>query len=376
MTIPAQSRPIVLAAGGTGGHVYPALALAETLRRRGWGIAVITDNRGSAFSDLKLINEIHYVKAASLAGGATNKVRGLAQLAIGLLQARTLLKRLKPAVVVGFGGYPSVPTMCAATQVGIPTVIHEQNAILGRANRLLASRVGTIATSFDRVSGIHPKSTIKVVLTGNPVREAISAIGEISYPVLDLNSKINILIFGGSQGARVLSEIVPKALSELPCTQRSRLTVMQQCRAEDLERVRGVYKAGGIKTNLKTYFTDMDKRLSEANLVISRAGASTISELIAAKRPAILVPYPNATDDHQTANANAVVACGSSWCVQEPAFTVEKVKNHISTFLENPRLLVKAANNAEFMRKPDAAEHLADAVEAKVVGLTSRGAAA
>ena len=376
MTTPAQSRPIVLAAGGTGGHVYPALALAETLRRRGWGIAVITDKRGSAFSDQKLITEIHYVKAASLAGGATSKVRGLTQLAIGLLQARTLLKRLKPVVVVGFGGYPSVPTMCAATQVGIPTVIHEQNAILGRANRLLTSRVGTLATSFDRVSGIHPKSTVKVVLTGNPVREAISAIGEISYPVLDLNSKINILIFGGSQGARVLSEIVPKALAELPCTQRSRLAVMQQCRPEDLERVRGVYKAGGIKTNLKTYFNDMDKQLSEANLVISRAGASTISELIAAKRPAILVPYPNATDDHQTANANAIAACGSFWCVPEPAFTIEKVKNRISTFMENPGLLVKAANNAGFMRKPDAAEHLADAVEANVVGITSRGAAA
>ena len=376
MTIPTRSRPVVLAAGGTGGHVYPALALAETLRRRGWVIAVVTDERGTAFSDQKLVTEIHHIKAASLAGGASSKLKGLTQLAIGLLQARVLLKRLKPIVAVGFGGYPSVPTMCAATQIGVPTVIHEQNAILGRANRLLAPRVGTIATSFDQVSGIQPKAAAKVVLTGNPVREAISAIGETSYPELDLTGKLNVLIFGGSQGAHVLSEIVPKALAALPGAQRSRLAVMQQCRPEDLERVRAVYESGGIQTTLKTYFPDMHKQLSAAHLVISRAGASTISELIAAKRPAILVPYPNATDDHQTANASAIAVCGSSWCLPEPSFTIEKVSNHIRNFMENPTLLVNAATSAEFMRKPDAAEHLADAVEAAVTGLTSQGAAA
>ncbi|MAS82980.1 MAG: undecaprenyldiphospho-muramoylpentapeptide beta-N-acetylglucosaminyltransferase [Legionellales bacterium] len=371
-----QNRPIILAAGGTGGHVYPALALAETLRRRGWKIAVVTDDRGTAFNDQKIITEIHHVRAASLAGGTSAKVKGLMQLIIGLLQARALLKKLKPIAAVGFGGYPSVPTMCAATQVGIPTVIHEQNAILGRANRLLASRVRTIATSFDRVSGIAPNSSLKVVLTGNPVRESISAIGETSYPELGLTSKLNVLIFGGSQGARVLSEIVPKALLALPDGQRSRLAVSQQCRPEDLERVRAIYEGGGIQTTLKTYFPNMDEQLSAAHLVISRAGASTISELIAAKRPAMLVPYPNATDDHQTANANAIAACGSSWCVPEPLFTIEKVSEHISTFMKNPALLVDAANSAGFMRKPDAAKHLADAVEANVLELTSHGAAA
>lgn len=376
MTIPTPSGPVVLAAGGTGGHVYPALALAETLRRRGQAIAILTDERGTAFSDKKLVTEIHHVKAANLAGGVSSKLKGLTQLAIGLLQARALLKRLKPIAAVGFGGYPSVPTMCAATQIGVPTVIHEQNAILGRANRLLALRVGTIATSFDQVSGIQPKTTIKVVLTGNPVREAISAIGKTSYPELDLTGKLNVLIFGGSQGARILSEIVPKALAALPPAQRSRLVVMQQCRAEDLERVRAVYESGNIQTTLKTYFPDMHKQLSAAHLVISRAGASTISELIAAKRPAILVPYPNAMDDHQTANANAIAACGSSWCVPEPSFTIEKVRNHISSFMENPTLLVNAADSAGFMRKPDAAEHLADAVEAAVKGQTSHGVAA
>ena len=376
MTILTQNRPIVLAAGGTGGHVSPAVALAETLHRRGWGIAVATDDRGTGFSDEKLITQIHHVKAASFAGSAFSKVKGLTLLAIGLLQARSLLKRLKPLVAVGFGGYPSVPTMLAATQVGIPTVIHEQNAIIGRANRLLASRVGTIATSFDRVSGIPPRSTIKVVLTGNPVREAISAIGETAYPKLDLTSKLNVLIFGGSQGARVLSEIVPKALLALPSAQRSRLAVMQQCRPEDLERVIAVYEAGVIQTTLKSYFPNMHEQLSDAHLVICRAGASTISELILAKRPAILVPYPNATDDHQTANANAIAACGSSWCVPEPSFTIEKVSNRISTFMENPALLINAAKSAGCMRKPDAAEHLADVVEAAGAGLASQGAAA
>jgi UDP-N-acetylglucosamine--N-acetylmuramyl-(pentapeptide) pyrophosphoryl-undecaprenol N-acetylglucosamine transferase len=298
------------------------------------------------------------------------------QLIIGLLQARALLKKLKPIAAVGFGGYPSVPTMCAATQIGIPTLIHEQNAILGRANRLLASRVRTIATSFDRVSGIQPNSSLKVVLTGNPVRKSIAAIGESSYPELDLTSKLNVLIFGGSQGARVLSKIVPKALLALPGGQRSRLAVMQQCRPEDLKKVRAVYERGGIQTTLKTYFPNMHEQLSAAHLVISRAGASTISELIAAKRPAILVPYPNATDDHQTANANAIAACGSSWCVPEPLFTIEKVSDHISAFMKNPALLVNAANSAGFMRKPDAAEHLADAVEANALEFTSHGAAA
>ncbi len=216
MNAPAlQKQAIVLAAGGTGGHVYPALALADVLRSRNWPIAFVTDERGTAFGQPTPGTEIHHIKAASLGGGACSKLKGLTQLGVGLLQARALLKRLEPAAAVGFGGYPSVPTMCAATQKGTPSIIHEQNAVLGRANRLLAPRVGTIATSFAKVAGIQPQAVGKIMLTGNPVRAAISQIGEMPYPPLTANDPLRILIFGGSQGARVLSEVVPNALTSL-----------------------------------------------------------------------------------------------------------------------------------------------------------------
>jgi UDP-N-acetylglucosamine--N-acetylmuramyl-(pentapeptide) pyrophosphoryl-undecaprenol N-acetylglucosamine transferase len=376
MNAPAhQKQPIVLAAGGTGGHVYPAIALADVLKSRNWPIAFVTDERGAAFGDPTPGTEIHHIKAASLVGGACSKLKGLTQLGVGLLQARALLKRLSPAAAVGFGGYPSVPTMCAATQIGTPTLIHEQNAVLGRANRLLAPRVGTIATSFEQVSGIQPQAVGKVVLTGNPVRAAISQIGEMPYPTLTANDPIHILIFGGSQGARVLSEVVPTALTSLSENERSRVQIIQQCRPEDLDRVKTVYEAANISASLATYFDDMPERLSAAHLVIARGGASTIAELIAAGRPAILIPYPHATDDHQTANANSVTATGASWCIPEPTFTVEFVIGEFRRFIERPNILTEAATNTKSLRKSDAAQRLADAVEA-TIDLSERGEAA
>ncbi|NKB20202.1 MAG: undecaprenyldiphospho-muramoylpentapeptide beta-N-acetylglucosaminyltransferase [Alphaproteobacteria bacterium] len=368
-------QPIVLAAGGTGGHVYPALALAEVLGSRNWPIAFVTDNRGTAFGEPRSGTEIHHIKAASLGGGACSKLKGLTQLGVGLLQARAILKRLNPAASVGFGGYPSVPTMCAATQIGTPTIIHEQNAVLGRANRLLAPRVGTIATSFDQVSGVPPQASQKAVLTGNPVRTAISQIGETPYPTLTESDQLNLLIFGGSQGARVLSEVIPRALASLSHDEKSRLHITQQCRAEDLEDVKAAYEQAGISATLATFFDDMPERLTKAHLVIARAGASTISELMAAGRPAILIPYPHATDDHQTANASRVAAAGASWCVPEPTFTTDFVAGELHRFLQQPQTLVEAAAKTKRLRKADAAERLADAVEANI-DLTERGEAA
>ena len=335
----------------------------------------MTDERGTAFGDPTPGTEIHHIKAASLVGGACSKLKGLTQLGVGLLQARALLKRISPAAAVGFGGYPSVPTMCAATQIGTPTIIHEQNAVLGRANRLLAPRVGTIATSFEQVSGIQPQAVGKVAQTGNPVRAAISQIGKMPYPPLTANDPIHILIFGGSQGARVLSEVVPTALTSLSENERSRVQITQQCRPEDLDRVKTVYEAANISASLATYFDDMPERLSAAHLVIARAGASTISELMAAGRPAILIPYPHATDDHQTANAKSVAKAGASWCIPEPAFTVEFVVNRFRRFLEQPNVLREAATNTKSLRKSDAAERLADAVEA-TIDVSKRGEAA
>jgi len=376
MNAPAlQKQPIVLAAGGTGGHVYPTLALADVLSSRNWPIAFVTDERGNAFGEPTPGTEIHQIKAASLVGGACSKLKGLTQLGLGLLQARALLKRLSPAAVVGFGGYPSFPTMCAATQIGTPTLIHEQNAVLGRANRLLAPRVGTIATSFEQVSGIQPQAVRKVVFTGNPVRAAISQIGEIPYPTLTANDPIHILIFGGSQGARVLSEIVPAALTSLSRDERSRFHVTQQCRPEDLERVKAAYDAADISASLATYFDNMPECLSAAHLVIARAGASTISELMAAGRPAILIPYPHATDDHQAANAKSVAATGASWYVPESTFTIEFIAGEFRRFMEQPTVLTEAATNTKSLLKANAAERLADAVEA-TIRLSERGEAA
>ena len=371
----SRKQPIVIAAGGTGGHVYPALALADALRSRDWSIAFVTDERGTAFSDQKSGTEIYHIKAASLGGGACSKLKGLTQLGVGLLQARALLKRLCPAAAIGFGGYPSVPTMCAATQIGIPTIIHEQNAVLGRANRLLAPRVGAIATSFDKVAGIQPHSVGKAVLTGNPVRETISEIGNAPYPKMNETDQFNLLIFGGSQGARILSEVLPTALGSLSADERARLSVTQQCRPEDLAQVEDTYQSASISAILKTYFDDIPEHLASAHLVIARAGASTISALMAAGRPGLLIPYPHATDDHQTANAGNVAAIGAGWCVPEPDFTTELVATELRRFIQDPTVLAAAASNTTKLRKADAAERLADAVEASIK-LNERGEAA
>jgi UDP-N-acetylglucosamine--N-acetylmuramyl-(pentapeptide) pyrophosphoryl-undecaprenol N-acetylglucosamine transferase len=367
--------PIVLAAGGTGGHVFPARALAETLTARGWRIALVTDMRGAAFGDSMAGVETHRISAASPGGGIAGRVRGLLALGIGLFQARALLRRLSPAAAVGFGGYPSVPTMWAAGGARIPTLIHEQNAVLGRANRLLAPRVDRIATAFAAVLGIRPDDRRKTVLTGNPVRTAIAAIGARPYPARQsAGDPLTILVFGGSQGARILSDVTPAALAALPPESRARLRIVQQCRAEDIDRVRAACDGAAVKAELATFFDDMPERLAAAQLVIGRAGASTIAEIGAAGRPAILVPYRHAMDDHQTANARAVAGAGAGWVMAEDDFTATALAARIEAFLSDPGLLREAAARALATGRPDAAERLADAAEALAGG--SSGASA
>lgn len=360
-----MAGPIVLASGGTGGHVIPARALADALIARGWKIALVTDRRGLAFGEHDANTEIHQIKAASLGGGAGSKLRGLTQLGVGLLQARALLQRLKASAVVGFGGYPSVPTMWVAACKGLPTVIHEQNAVLGRANRLLAPRVGYIATSFATVERIRPADTAKIVFTGTPVRAPVAAIRESPYPAPDqATATLHLLVFGGSQGARVLSDVVPEALAALEDSVKARLVVTQQCREEDIEPVRAAYDAAGITATLATFFDDMPGRLAAAHLVIARSGASTIAELTVAGRPAILVPYRYATDDHQTANARAIDRAGAGWLIAEQDFTPQSLAARLSQLWRTPAMLVQAANNAAALGITDAAERLADLTEA------------
>jgi UDP-N-acetylglucosamine--N-acetylmuramyl-(pentapeptide) pyrophosphoryl-undecaprenol N-acetylglucosamine transferase len=361
--------PIVLAAGGTGGHVFPAQALAEALTARGWRIALVTDSRGTAFGESVAGVETHRIRAATFSGSIFTKLRGLVQLGLGLVQARNLLRRLAPSAAVGFGGYPSVPTMWAATSIRLPTLIHEQNAVLGRANRLLAPRVDRIATSFEHVQGIRADDRGKILLTGNPVRGAITAIATEPYPQRrSADDPLALLVFGGSQGATILSDVVPAAVAALPAQTRQQLRVVQQCRAEDLERVRNAYSAADVQAELAPFFDDMPARLAAAHLVVARAGASTIAEVTSAGRPVLLVPYRHAMDDHQTANARAIETIGSGWMLAEDDFTPDSLASRLQDCLATPDLLTKAAAAALNAGRTNAAGSLADATEALATG--------
>lgn len=367
-------RLIALAAGGTGGHVFPARALAEALSARGWRIALITDARGASFSDEIPNTETHRIKAASLGGGAWGKLKGLAQLCAGLLQARALLRRLRPAAVVGFGGYASAPTMVAASRLGVPTLIHEQNAVLGRANRLIAGRVRRIATSFADVAGIRARDRGRVILTGNPVRAEIAAIGNASYRAPGPGDAFRLLVFGGSQGAKILSDVVPAAVAALPSEARGRLRIVQQCRPETIDHVRAAYAEIAADATLRGFFDDMPDRIAAAHLIIGRAGASTVTELAAAGRPAILVPYRFATDDHQTANARAMHHAGAAWLMPEDDFTAPALADRLARWIGDPAELAAAAEAARASCPGNAAGRLADAVEAIALAANDNGA--
>jgi UDP-N-acetylglucosamine--N-acetylmuramyl-(pentapeptide) pyrophosphoryl-undecaprenol N-acetylglucosamine transferase len=361
MTAPA--RPVVLTAGGTGGHVFPAEALAAELMGRGFTLALITDKRGKAFGGALAALPVHRINAGGIAGRRlTARLRAIIDLGIGFLQARALLGRLRPAAVIGFGGYASLPAMLAATFAGVPTAVHEQNAVLGRANRMLAPRVTRIATAFARVALLRETWRPKVTQTGMPVRPAVIAVRDRTYAAPAPTEPVRILVTGGSQGARILSEVVPAALASLSADAKSRLEVVQQCRAEDLEGVRNIYATAGIKAELATFFHDIPERLASAHLVIARSGASTVAELTAIGRPAILVPYLYAIDDHQSANARAVDEAGGGWVIAQSAFTPEAVAARVASLLAAPEALAQAALAARDLGMPDAARRLADLV--------------
>ncbi len=363
MSPAASSNLIVLTAGGTGGHVFPAEALASELLNRSYRLALITDRRGQAYGGTLGSLTTWRISAGGIAGrGFSARLRAVAELGVGVLQARKLLRQMKPAAVVGFGGYASVPAMMAATMAGCATVLHEQNAVLGRANRLLAPRVSRIATSYGQVSHLAPAWQGKVVQTGMPVRSTVVAMRDRPYAAPTEEGALRLLVLGGSQGARVLSEVVPAALARLPEGLRPRLEVSQQCRPEDLDAVRLAYAGTGIRVTLESFFHDVPERLAAAHLVIARSGASTVAELTALGRPAILVPYPHAIDDHQTANAHAVDEAGGGWLIPQTAFTAESLSARIESLFALPGSLTKAAACARAAGVPDAATRLADLV--------------
>lgn len=369
---------VVLATGGTGGHVFPADALAGELSARGFRLALVTDRRGGVFSGVLGDVKTYRIRAGGIAG---KKLAALVQsgseLAVGLFQARSLLKRLAPRAVIGFGGYASVPTMLAAGFGGFATAVHEQNAILGRANRILAPRVRKIATCFEAVSGIPEGMESKVLRTGMPVRPAVIGCRETPYPELDDETPIQLLVFGGSQGARALSDVVPAAVERLAEDVRRRLRVTQQCRPEDIERVRAVYRKAGVAAETDSFYADLPSRIAASHLVIGRSGASTVAELTIIGRPAILVPYPHAADDHQAGNAHAIDEAGGGWLMSEEAFDADALAKRLDSLFGLPAVLRCAAANARAVGRPAAAASLADMVNAIVAdGSDGNGSAA
>ena len=353
----------VLAAGGTGGHMIPAHALAAELKSRGHGVLLITDERGARFPGLFEGVPVHILPAGRLGGGPLGLLKAGMSVLKGRGEAKRLYKQHRPDAVIGFGGYPAFPSLLAASAMRIPTVLHEQNAVMGRVNRLLAGEAEAIGIAYDKVDRLKPRYQDRAVVIGNPVREEIARLGELPYPPFDEIAPLKILITGGSQGASVLSTVVPEGLGLLQQSLRHRLQVVQQCRPDDIDEVRKRYASLRIPAELMTYIEDMPEKLADAHLVIGRAGASTIAELTAAGRPAILIPFPSATDDHQTANAREMTKAGGARTIQQDGFTPEVLARQIEAMAADPIALNNAAARALSVGRPHAARDLADLVE-------------
>jgi UDP-N-acetylglucosamine--N-acetylmuramyl-(pentapeptide) pyrophosphoryl-undecaprenol N-acetylglucosamine transferase len=348
---------IVLSAGGTGGHLFPAQALAVELAARGRDIVVMTDARFANYAT-------HFpgARIQTVPSSPFNAVSAPFKIAAGILTAFAKLLRLKPAAVIGFGGYPSVPVMVAANLAGLPTGIIEQNAVVGRANRLVMNKVKLVAAAFP-IARFAPADPSKVVLTGNPLRPEVEALWGAPYKVPEAGGPLRLLVFGGSQGARAMSEIVPAALTRLPHEIKMRLSVVQQCRPEDIEEVRQTYARAEIRAELQTFFSDLPRRMAESHLVIARSGAGTVAELMAIGRPAILVPLPGALDDNQTPNADILAKAEAAWRVAQSSLTSDYLAQMLVKIFADPLGLARMAAKAHGLATPHAAQKLADAVD-------------
>ena len=354
-----SAQPILLAAGGTGGHMFPAEATARALLAKGRDVVLVTDARGQAFDALPDV-PVHRIAAASPSGGLLAKAKAAVLLARGTGQASRLIGRLDPAAVIGFGSYASIPTLYAGAGAGVPLLLHEQNAHLGRANRLMANKAAAIGTGFPRVDGLKAHIKAPVIMTGNPVRPAFLDHRDTVYAPPAADRPIRLLVLGGSQGARALSDLVPAALTGLPTEVQARIRLTQQVRTEDLDRVRAAYADTPIEADLARFFTDVPDRLAAAHLVIARAGASTVAELTCLGRPAILIPYPFATDDHQALNAQALEAAGAAMLAPQHSLTAERLREMVNHLLMDVGRLGWMAGNARAFAPIDAADRLAD----------------
>ncbi|MGZ3215860.1 UDP-N-acetylglucosamine--N-acetylmuramyl-(pentapeptide) pyrophosphoryl-undecaprenol N-acetylglucosamine transferase [Paracoccus sp. T5] len=358
-----MSAPLALiAAGGTGGHMFPAQALAEMLLAQGWRVRLSTDDRGARYAGgfPEAVERQIVTSATTARGGAAGKAAAPFKIAAGVLSARAAFRRDRPAVVIGFGGYPTIPALSAAYSMGLPRMIHEQNGVMGRVNRLFASRVHRIACGTwptdlpDGLSGIH---------TGNPVRASVLDQAATPYAAPLGEGPLHLLVIGGSQGARVLSDMVPAAVAALPGDLRARLRVSHQARAEDGGRVTQAYAQAGIAAEVQPFFTDVPDRLAQAQLVVSRSGASSLADITVIGRPAILIPFAAATGDHQTANAQALAEAGAAHVHPESVLDADSLTRDIRAILTDPAQATAMAQAALSLARPDAARRLYDLVK-------------
>lgn len=355
----------MLAAGGTGGHLFPAFALAEELGRRGYAVDLATDLRGDRYGTGFPARKVYPIHAATVAGRSPVALaRTGMTLARGTRDAMGIIRATKPAAVVGFGGYPSFPPLVAAALLGVATALHEQNAVLGRANRMLARRVSAVATSFAQVKFAETVPTERVHLTGNPVRSVVLEAARLAYRPAAGADRFRLLVFGGSQGARFFSDRLPEAVARLDPDERGRLSIVQQCREEDLARVADAYRRLGVEAHTATFFRELPTEMANAHLVIGRAGASTIAELTVIGRPSLLVPLPHALDNDQRANAAALAESGGAWSIDQNELSAERLAHELRGLMGDPGRLTAAAAAARSQGRPDAVARLADLVEA------------
>lgn len=356
-----QSRKLVIAAGGTGGHMFPAQALAEEMLSRGWRVSLSTDERGARYAGaFPAAMDRDVVRSATPArGGIVGKLTAPFLIALGVWDTVRAMRRDRPAVVAGFGGYPAIPAMSAAKLLGVPTLIHEQNGVPGRVNRLFAPRVDMVACSVQPT--VLPAGATSEH-TGNPVRASVV---EVAGELYDLGDRgpLNVLVIGGSQGAAILSRVVPSALAALPDELRVRLIVSHQARGEDEATVTQAYADAGITADVRPFFDDVPARLVASHLVVSRSGASSVADIAVVGRPSILIPYALATDDHQAANARGLVEAGAALMIREDALDSAGLSAEIATILSNPAHGSAMAAAARDVSRPDAVLRLADLVE-------------
>ena len=356
-------KTFVLMAGGTGGHLFPAMALAQELARRGHAVELMTDHRVESYGGDFPARQVHVIPSGTPTGANPLKLVPTGfRIVNGIAVALGKLRRIRPDAVIGFGGYPTFPPFVAASLLGVPGILHEQNAVMGRANRALTRFADMLAMSF-ATTRYTESLELEKVLTGNPVRDRVRQASATPYPELTGDGTVRLVVFGGSQGAKALSDIVPAAIALLPDGLRQRLRLVQQCRAEDIDRVAEVYRQAKVNVELGAFFSDLPERIAASHLVIGRSGASTVAELCVLGRPAILVPLPGSIDADQKNNALVVAEAGGGWIAEQATLSPRSLGTRLTTLLSDPATLTRAAAAARSLGQPRATEKLADVAE-------------